>query len=78
MLKNLVKRIIREMVWSAKKKTIIQVLAPRFRRDGTLTGLKAYGVKGHGPLGINEISFMANALTAEKGIYNDDDVKIPK
>jgi cytochrome b len=28
----------------------------------TLTGLKAYGVKGHGPLAKHEISFMTNAF----------------
>jgi cytochrome b len=28
----------------------------------TLTGLKAYGVKGHGPLTKHEISFMTNAF----------------
>ena len=28
----------------------------------TLTGLKAYGVKGHGPWAKNEISFMTNAF----------------
>jgi cytochrome b len=28
----------------------------------TLTGLKAYGIKGHGPLAKHEISFMTNAF----------------
>jgi hypothetical protein len=34
MLKNLIKRIIRKMAWTAKKKTIMQVLTPRCRRNG--------------------------------------------
>ncbi len=29
MLKKLIKRIIRKMAWTAKKKTIMQVLTPR-------------------------------------------------
>jgi cytochrome b len=28
----------------------------------TLSGIKAYGIKGHGPLAKNEISFMTNAF----------------
>ena len=34
MLKTLVKQIIRKIVWTAKKKTIIQILTSRCRRDG--------------------------------------------
>ena len=34
MLNKLAKRIIRKMAWTAKKKTIMQVLKPRRRRDG--------------------------------------------
>ena len=34
MLNKLAKRIIRKMAWTAKKKTIKQVLTPRCRRDG--------------------------------------------
>ena len=34
MLKKLIKRIIRKMARTAKKKTMMQVLTPRCRRDG--------------------------------------------
>jgi len=34
MLKTLIKQIIRKIAWAAKKKTIIQILASRCRRDG--------------------------------------------
>jgi len=34
MLKKLAKKIIRKIIWAAKKKTIIQILAPRCRQDG--------------------------------------------
>ena len=33
-VEKLIKRIIRKMAWTAKKKTIIQVLTPRCRLDG--------------------------------------------
>ena len=39
----------------------------------TLTGLKAYGVKGHGPLAKNEISFMANAFADSDDKKNHDE-----
>ena len=38
----------------------------------TLTGLKAYGVKGHGPLAQNEISFMTNAFADSDDKENHD------
>jgi len=34
MLKILIKQIIRKTAWAAKKKTIIQILAPRCRQEG--------------------------------------------
>jgi len=34
MLKSFIKRIIRNVAWKAKKKTIIQILASRCRKDG--------------------------------------------
>ncbi len=39
----------------------------------TLTGLKAYGVKGHGPLAKHEISFMSEAFadSDEKGEHDN-------
>ena len=39
----------------------------------TLTGLKAYGVKGHGPLAKNEISFMASAFADSGDKKNHDE-----
>jgi len=39
----------------------------------TLTGLKAYGVKGHGPLAKNEISFMTNAFADSDDKKNHDE-----
>jgi cytochrome b len=41
----------------------------------TLTGLKAYGVKGHGPLAQNEISFMTNAFADSDDKENHDEHK---
>jgi len=39
----------------------------------TLTGLKTYGVKGHGPLAVHEISFISKAIadSDEKGESED-------
>jgi cytochrome b len=39
----------------------------------TLTGLKAYGVKGHGLLAKNEISFMTNAFADSNEKENHDE-----
>jgi len=39
----------------------------------TLTGLKAYGVKGHGPLAKLEISFMTNAFADSGDKENHDE-----
>ena len=39
----------------------------------TLTGLKAYGVKGHGPLAKYEISFMTNAFADSDEKENHDE-----
>jgi len=39
----------------------------------TLTGLKAYGVKGHGPLTKHEISFMTNAFADSDDKENHDE-----
>ena len=39
----------------------------------TLTGLKAYGVKGHGPLAKHEISFMTNAFADSDDKENHDE-----
>jgi cytochrome b len=41
----------------------------------TLTGLKAYGVKGHGPLAKHEISIMTNAVadSDDKGNHDEHD-----
>ena len=39
----------------------------------TLTGLKAYGVKGHGPLAKHEISFMTNAFADSDDKKNNDE-----
>jgi cytochrome b len=39
----------------------------------TLTGLKAYGVKGHGPLAKHEISFIANAFADSDDNENHDE-----
>ena len=39
----------------------------------TLTGLKAYGVKGHGPLAKHEISFMTNAFADSDDKKNHDE-----
>jgi cytochrome b len=39
----------------------------------TLTGLKAYGVKGFGPLAKNEISFMTNAFADSDDNENNDE-----
>jgi len=39
----------------------------------TLTGLKAYGVKGHGPLAKHEISFMTNAFADSDDQKNNDE-----
>jgi len=39
----------------------------------TLTGLKAYGVKGHGPLAKHEISFMTNAFADSDNNENNDE-----
>jgi len=41
----------------------------------TLTGLKAYGVKGHGPLAKHEISFMSKAFadSDDKDDHNEHD-----
>jgi cytochrome b len=38
----------------------------------TLTGLKAYGVEGHGPLANHEISFMTNAFADSDDKENHD------
>jgi cytochrome b len=38
-----------------------------------LTGLKAYGVKGHGPFAKNEISFMTNAFADSDDKKNHDE-----
>jgi cytochrome b len=39
----------------------------------TLTGLKAYGVKGHGPLAKHEISFITNAFADGEDKENHDE-----
>lgn len=39
----------------------------------TLTGLKAYGVKGHGPLAKHEISVMTNAFADSDDKKNHDE-----
>jgi len=39
----------------------------------TLTGLKAYGVKGHGPLAKHEISVMTNAFAGSNEKENHDE-----
>ena len=39
----------------------------------TLTGLKAYEVKGYGPLAKNEISFMTNAFADSDDNENNDE-----
>jgi len=39
----------------------------------TLTGLKAYGVKGHGPLAKHEISYMTNAFADNDHKENHDE-----
>lgn len=39
----------------------------------TLTGLKAYGVKGHGPLAKHEISLMTNAFADSDDKENHDE-----
>ena len=39
----------------------------------TLTGLKAYGIKGHGPLAKHEISFMTNAFADSDDKKNHDE-----
>jgi len=39
----------------------------------TLSGLKAYGVKGHGPLAKHEISFMINAFADSDDKENHDE-----
>ena len=39
----------------------------------TLTGLKAYGVKGHGPMAKHEISFMTNAFADSDDKQNYDE-----
>ena len=39
----------------------------------TLTGLKAYGVEGHGPLAKHEISFMTNAFADSDDKENHDE-----
>jgi len=39
----------------------------------TLTGLKAYGVKGHGPFAEHEISFMSNAFADSDDEKNHDE-----
>ena len=44
----------------------------------TLTGLKAYGVKGHGPLTKHEISFMTNAFADSDDKENHDEHDIRK
>ena len=43
----------------------------------TLTGLKAYVVKGHGPLANHEISFMTNAFadSDDKENHNEHDIR---
>ena len=41
----------------------------------TLTGLKVYGVKGHGPLTQNEISLMTNAFADSYDKKNHDEHK---
>jgi cytochrome b len=38
-----------------------------------LTGLKAYGVKGHGPFAKHEISFMTNAFADSDDKKNHDE-----
>ena len=44
----------------------------------TLTGLKAYVVKGHGPLANHEISFMTNAFADSDDKENHDEHDIRK
>ncbi len=39
----------------------------------TLTGIKAYGVKGHGPLAKHEISLMIDAFANSDDKENNDE-----
>ncbi len=44
----------------------------------TLTGIKAYVVKGHGPLANHEISFMTNAFADSDDKENQNEHDITK
>lgn len=65
-LKKFIKNIIRKVVWGAKKKTIIQILASRCRRDG----MPEYG--RFTPREIGRIIFQANANIKELLPYFND------
>ncbi len=62
MLKKLIKRIIRKMVWTAIREKHHELDPAIFKRQsvGSLANCTACHI------------------TAEKGIYDDDDVNIPK
>ncbi|MCJ7773667.1 MAG: hypothetical protein MUP22_11115, partial [Desulfobacterales bacterium] len=59
MLRKVIKQIIRKKAWAAKKKTIIQILTQRCRRDGT----PEYG--RFTPREIKQIIFQANSNIKE-------------
>jgi len=70
MLKKLIKQIIRKMTWTAKKKTIMQILTPRCRRDG----MPEYG--RFTSRDIEQIIFQANSNIKELIPYFKDFDKI--
>ncbi len=66
MLKTFIKRIIQTIAWAAKKKTIIQILASRCRRDG----MPEYG--RFTSREIKQIIFQANLNIKELMPYFND------
>lgn len=66
MLKKLGKHFVRKMAWTAKKKTIIQILASRCRRDG----MPEYG--RFTPREIKQIVFHSNLNVKELMPYFND------
>jgi len=66
MLKSFIKRIIRNVAWKAKKKTIIQILASRCRQDG----LPEYG--RFTPREIEQIILQVNSNIKELMPYFKD------
>lgn len=65
-LKKLIKRIVRKMAWIVMKKTVIQVLTPRCRRDG----MPEYG--RFTPSDIEQIIFQAHLNVKELMPYFND------